>query len=69
MCSRWFRTLSAWKPKKEPSQSRRSMWGSHGEKGGLRRSPTARRAAVAARTSGNLRDGWSAKRSWMGMML
>lgn len=68
-CSLWFETLSFWKPKKRPSQSMRSFWGSHGVKGGLRRSPTARRAAAAARTSGKRREGWSVRRLWIGIML
>nr|GEX66776.1 callose synthase 12-like [Tanacetum cinerariifolium] len=38
-------------------------------KGGLRRSPTARRAEVAARSSGKRRDGWSCRRLLSGMML
>lgn len=52
-----------------PSQSRRSLFGSHGVNGGLLKSPVARKADAAARTSGYRRDGWSVKRLWMGIML
>lgn len=41
----------------------------HVTNGGLRRSPTVRRAAAAARTSLIRREGWSVRRSWMGIML
>ena len=45
------------------------MFGRHWPNGGRRRSPTARSAAAAARTSGKRREGWSARRLCTGMML
>ena len=72
-CSRWLRTLSSWKPKVAPSQSKRSARKASQARasGGGGRSAACASAATAARTSGSRSDGRSPciTTSWIGMML